>query len=157
RQSRSSCALSLGVILSVVLPVSGQEKLTIDSVRTPMQAVVFSPDGKLLAFGGDGGAITLWDVPGKKARATLSGLHTHLLSLAFSPDGKTLASSGPQRQGNTFSGLVHLWDVEKGEVRFSLTSPSPGSALCYSPDGKTLFTGPGREETDIILWDLEKG
>jgi WD40 repeat protein len=121
-----------------------------------MRAVAFSPDGKLVAFGGTGGAVTLWDVQGKKPRATLQGQHYTVLSLAFSPDGKTLASAAPQRQGNVASSIVHLWDVEKGQLRVTLTDPAPGAPL-YSPDGKTLFTAPGIGEKDVLLWDPETG
>lgn len=54
-------------------------------------ALALSPDGRILAVGGDAGSLQLWDVV---ARQPLGGLLTtageRLDSLAFGPDGTTL-------------------------------------------------------------------
>jgi WD40 repeat protein len=66
--------------------------------------VAFSPDGKILASGGQGGSVKLWDAETRKEWAILRGHQGYVYSLAFSPDGKTLASSG---QDST----VRLWHL----------------------------------------------
>ncbi|MDX6499872.1 MAG: hypothetical protein QOG23_3132 [Blastocatellia bacterium] len=72
-------------------------------------SVAFSPNGQLLASGGPGSTITLWDVRARKELRTLSGhLFDVVSSVAFSPDGKTLAS------GND-NGTIRLWDIASGK------------------------------------------
>src|SRR5205814_8739050 len=77
------------------------------------QAAV-SPDGKTLAVvaGGTGdneGALTLYDLPDGKERATLSHVKP-IRSVAFSRDGKHLATGD-------FANNAQLRDPKTGEVR----------------------------------------
>jgi WD40 repeat protein len=69
--------------------------------------VTFSPDGRLLASGGDE-IIRVWDVTGYSQRAAFDH-RAPVSSLAFSPDSKVLASGG---LGGVGSGWVCLWDVD---------------------------------------------
>lgn len=54
-----------------------------------VNAIAFSPDGKILATGHNSEAIKLWSLPEGRETATLKGHKASVLSLAFSPDGKT--------------------------------------------------------------------
>ena len=66
--------------------------------------VSFSPDGTLLAAGGNGGDLLLWDAATGEQLELFAG-HGHWIeSIAFSPDGATLASGSAD-------GTVLLWDV----------------------------------------------
>ena len=60
-----------------------------DSVFT----VTFSPDGKLLASGGDDNAVILWDVATRKERNIFTEHSDSVMSVVFSPDGEYLASA----------------------------------------------------------------
>lgn len=79
-----------------------------------VQAVVFSPDNRLIALGTDK-EIAIWDVT---TGALLRSLPNSfgLDYLRFSNDGKLLA--GFQRQGD---GHIKIWQVESGELRATLT------------------------------------
>jgi WD40 repeat protein len=79
-------------------------------------SVAFSPNGQILASGGPGSTIRLWDIRAEKELKTLSGQFFDVVSsVAFSPDGKTLASGYED-------GTIRLWDIASGkELNASLT------------------------------------
>ncbi|WP_410016896.1 WD40 repeat domain-containing protein [Streptomyces sp. PU10] len=73
-----------------------------------MRSVAFSPDGRMLAAGGDDDKVHLWDVTdpagAKPVGEPLTGHSGLIHSVAFSPDGRTLASGSADD-------TVRLWDV----------------------------------------------
>jgi WD40 repeat protein len=67
--------------------------------------MVFSPDSKLLATGGEDGIIRLWDTLTGSLVKERKG-PSPITCLAFSADGKRLASGGADT-------AVVIWKVEK--------------------------------------------
>jgi WD40 repeat protein len=123
--------------------------------------VVFSPDGGLLAAGGDvspqadgqeRAEIRVWRVDTGEPAAAWPGPESPIKSLAFSPDGKRLVTGG----GYLRKGEVKVWDVagRKEVLSFDRHSSSVFAVAC-SPDGKRIATG-GYDHI-IYLWDAETG
>ena len=71
-----------------------------------VNALVFSPNGKLLASGGADHEIIILESEGLGELDQLSGHIGEVNTLAFSPDGMILASGSRDT-------TVYLWDVSK--------------------------------------------
>ena len=114
-----------------------------------VNSVVFSPNGKLLASGGNDGKIRLWDVATGRRIGKQMGQLAPVFSVAFSPDGTTLASSGKDS-------VIRLFEVGTGKKLQSLRILRICYvwALAFSPDGAMLASAAGR---GIRLWDVATG
>jgi WD40 repeat protein/tRNA A-37 threonylcarbamoyl transferase component Bud32 len=159
-------------------PIERDSPLTLPAREDMIRSVAFSPDGATVAAADDGGKVQLWDVRARKEREPLA-CGGRVAAVAFSPDpqantlacavwdenwqdvagspsGKVLRRGGP-------SGKVLLHDLtgkprrvlELSKIPYKMQFPSPallpggGTALAFSPDGKTLALGVGQFYPDL--------
>ena len=117
-----------------------------------VRSVVFSPDGNILASGGRGGRVLLWDADTGRLKQFVLRHAGAVWSLAFSPDGNTLAAA-------TEGGYVYIYDVsnpKRVERKHRLRAHSVRAwSVAFSPDGRFLASGGG--DTIVRLWDYETG
>ena len=107
-------------------------------------SIRFSPDGGLIAFGGDDGRIRLLDVMERKEIDILEGHNARTYSICFSPDGSLLASAGADY-------TTKLWNMATHKV-IKTFNHSADNAV-FSPDGKLLAIA----EFEIIrLYDIKQ-
>ena len=110
-------------------------------------SVALSPDGRMLAVGGYGRVVLLWDVPTRKLVHELDQGGAGAVTLEFSRDGRILAVSG-------FEPVTSLWDVATGtQIGPSLTAGRRTAMMDLSSDGRrllmTLANGQG------AVWDID--
>jgi WD40 repeat protein/serine/threonine protein kinase len=118
------------------------------------QSVALSPDGTLLAIGGEDGHVRIYEpFSGNTPRLTkiLIGHTSRVVSVDFSPDGKWIASAELNRPN------VRVWEAATGKlvsstfVGLDLSTKFP---LKWSPDGATLAVGAGG---GVLLLDPSSG
>ncbi|MBD2483421.1 TIR domain-containing protein [Planktothrix sp. FACHB-1365] len=85
-----------------------------------IQTVSFSPDGEILATGGDDNIVKLWNQDGSFVQE-LSGHQDAVMSVNFSPDGDIIATASLDK-------TVRLWQKKQGK----LWEETVGSRLQYS-------------------------
>ena len=86
--------------------LGSQKQFRFKEINHDATALVFSPDGTVLASGTHGGKIELWDLLSGNRINTLNGHTQPIEMLIFSPDGKTLVSTGQD-------GAIFVWDWEE--------------------------------------------
>ncbi|MCI0398406.1 MAG: hypothetical protein L0322_26215 [Chloroflexi bacterium] len=118
-----------------------------------LQSVTFSPDGRLVAAGGNDGSVRVWAVDGGELLAEWpAGEGQPIYGLAFSPDGQYLLTSGDN--------LAQLWAAQawpetggKALFRFEELGGAIYSAA-FSPDGRYALTAGGQAAR---LWSVAAG
>jgi WD40 repeat protein/DNA-binding SARP family transcriptional activator len=112
---------------------------TFDDVDAHVQ-LDFSPDGSLLAAGGNNGLVTLIDPVGQRiVGAPLRGVDGPVVSQSFSPDGSHLVT------GST-DGTVQLWDVAARERVARVTPGEPRHQVFawFDDGGRTIVAADER-------------
>lgn len=123
----------------------------------PVRSIAFSPNGALVASGGDDNAIRLWDTTSGEISQVLRGHGNAVRAVAFSPDGKFVLSGGQEKEDNQ----VRLWNLAGyQEVRVLHATVVKGHADAilsarFSPDGKEIVTA-SRDRT-ACTWDVATG
>jgi WD40 repeat protein len=144
-------------------------------------ALAFTSDGQDIALSLDDGTLDVRDASTGRSIRFHQGMQWRAPFVAFSKDGRWLAAAGAgsatqlpadlkalfdqsktidrsytrSRQAQSHK-AVNLWDVATGKL--VQTIPGVDGPLAFSPDGRTLATGPGdyssaHVKVPLWLWD----
>lgn len=135
--------VSYGGAITLWNTSDGQRVRALDHGRHGSEAVAFSPDGTLYAYGDDG-QVVLRRLDNGQVLYTLRASAVGVSGVAFSPDGQLLATSGG---GYGSDGPLRLWRVRDGALVGA--GHTSGYTLAWSPDGR-LLAGAGEQATAQI-------
>ena len=115
-------------------------------------SVDFSPDGKYIVTGDEGGNVELWEISdGERIyRRSIGGV---IRGVAFSPDGKFIAADGVNGRAK----MIRLRTSDGQEVRWSniVDDAKSINAVAYSPDG--IHVAIGDDTGRAYLWNVNSG
>ncbi|MDI1448340.1 hypothetical protein [Polyangium sp. 6x1] len=127
---------------------NGQLKGSVNRPVAGASTVTFSPDGRHLAWGLDGGTVFVWDASAGGAPRRIAAHKTTVTGVAFSLGGKVLATAGGD--------AILLWDLLTGEQARTLSGHGADvEDVIASPDGKQLLSV--SDDKTARIWDAATG
>jgi len=112
-----------------------------------LRAAAFSPDGRLLVAGDEGGRVSVWEVESGTRRTSVRGHGSGISGLAFRADGTVFATGSSD-------GTIKLWNARSGEPTATLTGHADAvHDVDFSPDGSLLASA--SSDGTVRLWDVE--
>ncbi|BAY09356.1 nSTAND1 domain-containing NTPase [Calothrix sp. NIES-2098] len=106
-----------------------------------VDAVSFSPDGKIIVSASDDGTIKLWHTDGKLINTIIDN-QSRFIDIDFSHNGKFIAAS--------IDKIIKLYTIDGKLIKIFAGHNDIVNSVDFSPDDKTLVSA-SRDKT-IILW-----
>ncbi|KAK2165961.1 hypothetical protein LSH36_44g14058 [Paralvinella palmiformis] len=105
--------------------------------QQPINEVLFSPDGRLIASASFDKSVKLWDGLRGQYLASLRGHVQRVYQLAWSADSRLLCSGSADS-------TLKVWDIKKKKLLFDLPGHADEAsiyAVDWSPDGQRVASG----------------
>jgi WD40 repeat protein len=153
--SRWGILFGLGVLVLVAgLLFWVAKSLTVSEVRQfaghtgIINAVAFTPDGRLAVSGSDDGSVRVWDLATGQEVTRFTRHVVPVKGVAVLPDGKTAVSAGVE--------TLRVWDIASGK-EINRVEGHRGALTCVAvtPDGQSALLS-SRNDKDFHLWELDQ-
>jgi WD40 repeat protein len=132
-------------------PTLAQPLLRLDGHSGAPSCVAFSPDGLLLATGGDDKRLAIWDAKTGKQLREFPAHPNEVWAVAFSPDGKRLVSGGRADLS------LRWWDPATGSSLGTFEGHRGGIPRLEFTGDRLLLSAGGSWDPRIFLWDHRTG
>lgn len=121
-----------------------------------VEAVAFSPDGRLAVSAGEGAMAIMWDV---ETGTEIQRFEDYWVDSPWSIESYwdvQFGAVGQQIFASHSSGAIIGWDVESGQqIRQLVGHSDTVVGIVFSNDGQRLFSA--GSDSQIILWDIGTG
>jgi len=118
----------------------------------PVDALIFTPDGKNLISGSSNSVIRFWDIETGKIVRSINPHESFIAYTDISPDGKTVVGYFGEQH------IIGFWSSEtKQFIRDLGPESSQAIFLCFSWDSRMIATYGGDENPTISLWEVSTG
>ncbi len=129
--------------------VNNKSALIFTGHLAAINAVAWSPDGKLLASASDDTYVQVFEAATGKRRAIYKGHTKEVATVAWSPNGRLMASAGQD-------GTVHIWEATTGKKVLVYKGHSGRvNSVSWSMDGQAIVSG-GEDKT-VQVWNSTSG
>lgn len=116
-----------------------------------MRCVAYSPNGKLVATGGDDGKVKVWDTRSWFCFVTFADCGGAVTGVAFAPNGLSVVAS-------SLDGTVRAFDLIRYRNYRTLVPPEPVQLGCVALDaGGEIVAAGAVDRFEIYVWSLQTG
>ncbi len=114
-----------------------------------VNALTWSPDGKLIASASDDTFVQIFDASSGKRKFIYSGHSKEVTAVSWSPNGKFIASGSQD-------GTVQVWDAAEGRMIFTYKGHKDRvTGVSWSSDSRQIVSG--SEDKTVQVWNAASG
>ena len=111
--------------------------------------VSWSPDGKMLASGGNDDIVRIWDVTKwASPRYTFSEHKAAVKAIAWNPHDHSMVVTG----GGATDKTIKFWNARVGTMKKSVETSAQVCSLMWNPHEQELLSGHGYGGNKLCLW-----